>query len=166
MSNNLSKVQKISKVLGIFCKVLFIITLVGAILSLAALVTMFICSHDQELMSKIESSSKYNMTQIIGYCIIAVVTCITHLIVLKAHRNYFLMEQKVGTPFTADGAKSFRALGIINIVAPILTSIAASIIAEFCKIKDFGHMEAGIGMGIARIVMSFVLAYGAELEKK
>ena len=166
MSKNLEVIQKISKVLGIICKVLFIMTLVGAVMSLAALVFMFVSSGNADLVAKIESNGKYTVGQITGFCIIGVVVCITHLIVLKAHRNYFLMEQEAGTPFTTEGAKAFRTLGIMNIVAPLVSTIASSIIASVCKIGDNFHSEASIGMGVAMIFLSFVLAYGAELEKK
>lgn len=166
MSKNLETIQKISKVLGVITKVLFIMTMVGAVCSLAALVFMFVCNGNADMVTKIESNGKYTMGQIIGYCIIGVVVCITHLIVLKAHRNYFLMEQKAGTPFTTEGAKAFRALGIMNIVAPMVCIIVSSIIASVSRIGDEIHMEAGIGIGVAMILLSFVLAYGAELEKK
>lgn len=166
MSKNLAVVQKIAKVLGIISKILFIMTIVGTVLSIAALVTMVVFSNNPEFVDNIASSGKYNMKQIIGVCVVAVIVCVVHLIVLKAHRNYFIMEQEVGTPFTSEGAKAFRTLGIMNIVAPLISVIVSSIAASICGIQDIGHADAGIGMGIAMILLSYVLAYGAELEEK
>ncbi len=166
MSKNLAVVQKISKVLGIISKVLLIMTIVGTVLSIAALVTMVVFSNNPEFVETIASSGNYNMKQIIGVCVVAVIVCFVHLIVLKAHRNYFIMEQEVGTPFTSEGAKAFRTLGIMNIAAPLISVIVTAIAAAVFGIEDKVHMDAGIGMGIAMILLSYVLAYGAELEEK
>lgn len=166
MSKNLVTIQKIAKVLGIICKVLYVMAIVGMILSIAALVSMIVFSNNPEFAEKIASSGKYNIKQIIGLCVVAVIVCLVHLIVVKAHRNYFIMEQEVGTPFTQEGAKAFRTLGIMNIVAPFISIIVSAIAASVCNIQDKIHMEAGIGMGVAMILLSYVLAYGAELEEK
>lgn len=165
MSKNLAAVQKIAKVLGIICKVLYIMAIVGTVLSIAALVSMIVFSNNPEFAEKIASTGKYNIKQVTGLCIVAVVVCLVHLVVVKAHKNYFIMEQEVGTPFTPEGAKAFRTLGIMNIVAPFISIIVSAIVASVCNIQDKIHMDAGIGMGIAMILLSYILAYGAELEK-
>lgn len=166
MSDNLRTVQKICHVLEVIYRVLSIICLVGLIGCVVGVVTLIICGFFPEAKSAIEDETGRTVLQIIGYCVAGFVVSMAHFIVLKAHRDYFAMEQKAGTPFTKEGAKAFRTLGIMNIVVPIATTAAAAIIAAIFRVSGDFRLEAEIGVGIAMILISFVLAYGAELEEK
>lgn len=166
MSKNLQTVQKISKVLGVISKVLYVIAFVLLILSIVGTVVMAVFCAFPEISEKIVLESGRSMRQIIGYCVAGIVTCIVHLIVTKAHKDYFLMEQQAGTPFTAEGAKAFRTLGIMNLVAPVVCFVLVAIVEVIFGNKIESNYEMEMGLGIAMILISFVFAYGAEIEEK
>ena len=166
MSDNLRTVQKICHVLEIIYKVLSILCLVGLIGCVVGVVALSICNFFPEAKSAIEEETGRTLLQIIGYTLAGFVVSVAHFIVLKAHRDFFAMEQTAGTPFTKEGAKAFRTLGIMNIVVPIATTVVAAIIGAIFRCRGDLRLEAEIGVGIAMILLSFVLAYGAELEEK
>lgn len=165
MSKNLKVVQTTCRVLEIICKVGFILCLVGAICATLGVVFLSISNFFPKLVDKIESDSGRTVFQFIGSCLIGVVVCIQGIIVSKAHKDYFAMEQKDGTPFTFEGAKAFRTLGIMNIVAPLIAMIVSSIIGAICRCWDDIRLDISFGLGISMILLSFVFAYGAEIEQ-
>ena len=162
---NLQIVQKTSKVLGIICRVFYILCMVGAIASLVGVVLTSVAFFFPSLVEEAEKNSGITLFQVMGYCLSGLVVCIAGIIVNKAHRDYFLMEQEVGTPFTADGAKAFRTLGIMNIIVPVVTMVVVAIISAIFKTRNL-ETYGGLGLGIAMILLSYVLAYGAELEER
>ena len=166
MSKNLKVVQTTAHVLEIICKVLSILCLVGAIGCLVGIVVLCVMYLFPDMIAKIESDSGRKVYQIIGPCVIGFVVTAANFVVLRAHRDYFIMEQKAGTPFTHDGAKSFRTLGIVNIVVPVASAIVAAILGAIFRCWDDVRFDFGIGFGIAMVLLSYVFDYGAELEKK
>ena len=165
MSKNLKVIQTTSRVLEIISKVVFILCLVGAICATVGVVLLSLSYIFPDLVDTIESESGYDVFRLIGDCLIGVVMCIEGIIVAKAHKDYFAMEQKDGTPFTFEGAKAFRTLGIMNIVAPLVAIVIASIIGAIFKCWDDVRLDVSFGLGLSMILLSFVFAYGAEREE-
>ena len=162
---NLQIVQKISKVLGIICRVFYILCMVGAIASLVGVVLTSVAFFFPSLVDRVEQDSGVRLFEVMGYCLSGLVVCIAGVIVSKAHRDYFLKEQEVGTPFTKEGALAFRTLGIMNIIVPVITMVIVAVISAIFKTRDVSFY-ASLGTGVAMILLSYVLAYGAELEEK
>ena len=166
MSRNHEIVQKISKVLGILSKIAFICSIVGSALCLVGISVLAVAGKNPEIAAKIMEGANLTIKQTIGACAVGLVYCISSVLTSKWHMDYFLMEQKEGTPFTADGAKAFRTLGIVNIVVPFVAVIIASILESIFKCPHEVRPDLSFGLGIAMILLSYVFAYGAELEKK
>lgn len=163
---NIEIIQTISKVLGIISKVVMILCFVGIVLCIvgtAALSTISVLGSD--VVDSIEESSGRRMSMLIGGCINGVILCISQYLIAKFSLNYFLMEQQAGTPFTMEGAKSFRSLGIANIVIPFVAVLICAIVGAITGCRTF-DIEIGMGTGIVMVLISFVFAYGAELSEK
>ena len=90
-------------------------------------------------------------------------------ILLTFAYRYFALEQKEGTPFTENGAKSLLKLGIISIV---LSAVEASFrctiygIINISKITENFSSAWGVILGVCLILFSLIAKYGAELEQK
>ena len=165
MSNNLKVIQTTSRVLEIICKVIFILCMVGAICATVGVVLLSLSYIFPKLVDKIQDESGRRVFQLIGDCLVGVVVSIEGIIVSKAHKDYFAMEQKDGTPFTFEGAKAFRTLGIMNIVAPLVAMVVAAIISAIFDCWSDIRLDVSFGLGISMILLSFVFAYGAEKEQ-
>jgi len=166
MSRNLEIVQKTSRVLEIICKVVSILCLVGLIGCMIGAVVMGIFHFFPDIKHEIEYRSGVGIKQYFGSCLAGFVACTAGFVAAKAHKDYFAMEQKAGTPFTPEGARAFRTLGIINIALPIGTAVVTAIIEAVFRCLGSVRVDFSIGLGLAMILISFVFAYGAELEKK
>ena len=93
------------------------------------------------------------------------VVLIANAVLLGLAGYYFKTEQADGTPFTADGAKRVKRLGIHCIWLPIVATVIATVILT-CFGAD-GSVELtnlpGIATGIVLILASLIFRYGAEL---
>ena len=165
MSKNLKVVQTTSRVLEIICKIVFILCMVGAIGAMVGVVFLSIANFFPKLVDKIQEESGRKVLQLIGDCLVGVVVSIEGIIVSKAHKDDFAMEQKDGTPFTFEGAKAFRTLGIMNMVAPLIAMVVAAIISAIFNCWSDVRLDVSFGLGISMILLSFVFAYGAEIEQ-
>lgn len=166
VSRNIAIVQKTARVLEIICKVVSILCLVGLIGCVVGAVVLGIFHFFPEVKQTVESRSGYGIRQLFGACVCGFVVSAAGFVGAKAHKDYFAMEQKAGTPFTAEGAKAFRTLGILNIALPVGTAVLTAIIAAIFKCWGELRADYSLGVGIAMILLSFVFAYGAELEEK
>ncbi len=83
--------------------------------------------------------------------------------------RYLTLEQKAGTPFTENGAKSLLSLGIMSIVFSVIEiSVKAGIykLMESSEISEDFLSAWGTILGVCLILFSLVARYGAELEQK
>lgn len=86
--------------------------------------------------------------------------------------RYFSIEQKEGTPFTENGAKTVLNLGIWAIILSVASTVVQSVIIAFMGMTDFAEIfddlsnDYGAVLGISLILLSLVLRYGADLEQK
>lgn len=83
--------------------------------------------------------------------------------------RYFTLEQKAGTPFTENGAKSLLKLGIMSIVFSVIEITVKAVIYKFIALSEISEdfLSAwGTILGVCLILFSLVARYGAELEQK
>lgn len=86
-------------------------------------------------------------------------------IMLLLASRWLRMELKDGTPFTERGAVSMRYLGIITIVLAVISIAVQELVCGFAGIPSDLVMNSGtVTVGIALILFSLILNYGAELE--
>ena len=84
--------------------------------------------------------------------------------------RYLRHEIHEGTPYTTEGAKELREIGVHIIVHPVITASIITIIYVLCG-RDFPAFFTessyiGILFGVVLVFVSLILRYGAELEKK
>ncbi len=107
--------------------------------------------------------------------VFVIITCIGNAMLAKFAERYFYNELKAGTPFTENGSKELLNLGILTIVIPIATSVAAEIVRrvmlELMNISDELAAAAdasydngsSVALGVMFIIMSLFCSYGASL---
>ena len=84
--------------------------------------------------------------------------------------RYFKRELVAGTPFTFDGAKELKHLGILMIVLPLAAQILNAVVIEIwnevtaASLKLSVDTGSEVAQGILFLVMAVIFQYGAELE--
>ena len=99
------------------------------------------------------------------------ILCVGEAILSKIAERYFKREISDGTPFTFDGAKALKRLGVCAIVIPIAAKIVAEIAAVVLEhaLDGADTFEVGdpvsVSLGIMMIVASLLCRHGAELSQ-
>lgn len=162
---NIEIVQAIFKVLGVLAKVFFVLSIVVLALSVAgtAIVCVVLSLGNASLETTLANAG-YTPSSFIGMMIVAIVASIIGVIVTKIARDYYMMELQAGTPFTHEGASAFRALGLVQMIAPVVAVILIHIIAAITGCcSDVGSSDSYFVTGIVMILISYVFDYGADV---
>lgn len=157
--------QTLTKIAMILCYVGSGLLAVGLILGIVAYNTGAAIPGNMETLYSLTSTTSF--LEMIGTLLAEFVLTLTDALLLTYAYKYLSQEVKDGTPFTETGANMVRRLGIKLIVMPIVAiSIAATIYASFGI--EAGDLDNGtsVVMGVAMILISLILSYGAELEQK
>lgn len=171
MELKLNRIQKISKIAEIICKVLFILSVVGTCIITVSIILFLIFGN---FSVKIGSIDIHNIID--GYdqitkpqlCLIALrglVESVVSAILFGFAKNYLSSEIIDGTPFTEKGSKEIFRLGVLTIALPLAALFVISVINELLKIESGFEAEIPVTAGIILIIASLIFSYGADLEK-
>lgn len=169
--SNLKKIQKGMKVLKILSKVVLIILIVGTALSAIAaiLVASGVLNAENQFLHFVSVPDELSKGQIVGALIASAVSLLVESILTAFVYRYFAAELKDGTPFTDTGADSLKRLGILAIVLSLATTfLMEGFYAVFHLTEDLHRYDnaGGVTFGICLLLLTAVVRYGAELEKK
>ncbi len=167
----LNTIQKTCKVFKILSKVAMIISFVWAGCSAVGLLCGIAWAGGGTVAgvsfeNALELSQVGNLNQMIGVMIADFVFALTDALLFMFAMGYFRRELADGTPFTESGANALKNLGIKIIVMPLVAVCIAAVVYTIFGVSrpdEFGGVS--VIMGIALILFSIVLRYGAELEK-
>lgn len=152
--NVIQKVFKIARVLTVIVICLFFIA-AGYELTLVAIELL---THGSKAIDK----------HLIAHALEHLVHFVANGILLVFVFKYIKHEIHDGTPYTEEGAKELKEIGIHIIVHPIITAaiIAIMDVALGQKFPSFftGTTYIGVLLGAVLVVVSLILKYGAELE--
>ena len=173
----LNTIQKLCKIGKVLSKIVFIFSVVGAIFCLAEIVSMAQIPEGIKLggvtvRGLIEKEAGIGLGT--GYVAVAAGMFLLagDAVVSKMAERYFGNEIAAGTPFTFEGAKELKRLGIcevciplaIQLVAEIAYQVAAQALNESGKLSIQGGTS--IGLGVMLIVASLLCRHGAEISAK
>lgn len=170
---SLQTIQKTFRVFQILAKIAFVFSIVGAsVCAGGALCTMTWYTGGQVLSIFGEPITFYadgkGINQILAILLSDLVCLTADAILLSFAGRYFNTEQSEGTPFTENGAKLIRNLGIRCIYMPIVAIVVATVITVCLGAERSGDISnlPSIVTGIILILASLIFRYGAELEKE
>ena len=169
---SLQTIQKTCKVFQTLTKIAMILCFIGSGLLLLGLICSIVISSTGaavsggvETLYKLTASASFY--EMVGTLLAEFVLALTDALLFAYTYKYLSQELSDGTPFTETGATMVRKLGIKLIVMPIVAAvIAATIYASFGMDAAEPDNGASVVMGIALILVSLILRYGAELEQK
>lgn len=178
MNNNLERIQKVFGVFKILSRVFMILCFVAAGITVVSGIMMLAGSNVP--IMKIGGVSIYlpvffdakeiaSDSEKIGWLMLTgFVTALCEGILFAFANHYFTVEEKEGTPFTENGAKLTLNLGIAAIILSVVSAAVQGVIYEVMKlselIEEFSNLW-GVILGVTLILFSFIIRYGADLEK-
>ena len=175
-TKTLQIIQKLAKIGKILCKVIFILSLVGAIGCAVGIITLAVIPEGFKLggltiHSWVESKAEVTLGTCYAAMAMGVIFCTGEAVLCCIAGRYFKNELAAGTPFTFDGAKEMLRLGIYTICIPIGTAILAGITYGIMKLamNDVGEIHTGsyvsVGLGVMFIFTSLLCKHGAEIAQ-
>ncbi len=164
-------VQKIANVAYILLKVLMIIMFVCAGITAASAVlvlTVSATSMAAEIINPVLVEFEVGLTIFqTGILLIAdTIIILSEAIVFMYGKNYFKGICDDGTPFTHRGAEELKFLGIRLMAFPFGAFIISSILCAIFGVTSESQATLNVGLGVACILLSFVMHHGAELKEK
>lgn len=175
---SLNTIQKLSKIGRILSKIVFVASAIGFFGCIVGLVSLnlgngsLIKIGSTALRNLIDSDYGYNIKSITATLSGWLIIYAGEAVLAKFAESYFKNELKAGTPFTSDGAKEMKRLGILTIAIPVgsaaIGNIVEEIIAGFMKIEKtmvldmYFDNDTRIVLGIAFILGSLLCRLGAE----
>lgn len=126
MTNSLTAIQKCARVFRVLVRIGLILSIVGAVFGLAALMLWIHWNNApatgipqlDQVMQLIDRGSYYHT---LSTLIADVVGCAFGGALLWLFHRYLTHELADGTPFTFSGASELRRLGVVTIVLPLVS---------------------------------------------
>ena len=172
MTNSLTAIQKCARVFRVLVRIGLILSIVGAVFGLAALMLWIHWNNApatgipqlDQVMQLIDRGSYYHT---LSTLIADVVGCAFGGALLWLFHRYLTHELADGTPFTFSGASELRRLGVVTIVLPLVSLCLQAIPYTVYDLSYPNRMENGTSvlLGVALILASLVFRYGAELTR-
>lgn len=176
MKKTLQTVQMLSRLAQILSKIVFICCIVGV----SGLLVGILClAVGKDLTATIGGLTIHGyLENETGMTVGTLYTVMSTLLVLLAGEGviskfaelYFKNECAAGTPFTFEGAKELKRLGILAISlslgAQILASFVYGILSSvLTDVSDFHYFDGSTAaFGILFLIMSLIFRYAAQLE--
>mgnify|MGYP004667893927 CR=1 FL=1 len=176
---SLNAIQKLFKIGKILSKIAFIMSVIGFCGCIVGIISLsfgnggLIKIGGVTLHNLVNSDYGYNIKSITATLSGWLIVCAGEAVPAKFAELYFKNELKAGTPFTAEGAKEIKRLGILTLTIPVGCAVTGSIIEEiiagFLKIEKAAALdmyfdnEPNIVLGVMFIITSLLCSYGAEL---
>lgn len=172
----LETIQTLSRLGRIFSRIIYVASLVGAILCAFGIFGLVVIPENFKLggttiRGLIELSDKLNLGTALSAASEVLIMCIGEMILSGMAVRYFQHELDAGTPFTFEGADELKRLGICAICIPIASLLAAEIAHQIFRhfmtgVREFpGSDPVSVSLGIMMIVASVLCRHGAELAQ-
>ena len=168
MTKSLKLIQTFAKIAHVICKILFIIFVVAGSICLACIpLLLFQSSGDLSVYFADVNGVAINLKGGIFILSLSTLVLAAEAVIIKFYERYFRNVVKIGTPFTHAGAKEMRVAGIIDIAISFGASLFMALATEIVmgNLGDGFEFEVSIslGDGLAFILISFLLRYGADV---
>lgn len=177
MKKTLSTIQTLFKLGKVLSTIAFVCSVVAASLSLVGIVCLAAGAEKVFQVGGVTVhgivANKAGMTtdQMISAISVWLIVIVAQAVLAWFAKTYFKRELAAGTPFTLEGAKELKRLGILTIVLPLGANIVAAIVngilAEFLSNTWKFDMDndGSVSLGIMFLVLALVCRYVAELEQ-
>ena len=169
----LEKIQKTIHIFEILTKIALVFSIIGAAFcAVGALCTLAWYTGGEVFTlfgQPITSfTGREDVNQSMAVMLSELVFLSADAILLTFARQYLLLEQAEGTPFTRSGAEQLKKLGIRCIYLPIVAMVIAAVVLVCLNVERGGDWDnlPSLVTGLVLILASMIFRYGAELEEQ
>lgn len=164
----LNTIQTLSKIGKILSKIIYICCIIGFCGCIVGIAAVAVCG--MSLNGLVLFETGMGIGTLLAAIAVGLVYCIGEFFISRMAYRYFENELKAGTPFTFDGAKELRHLGIsviwISVVTAVIAEVAQGVIYQFLNDTERLSFEPfdAVAMGLLVIFISLICKHGAEVK--
>ena len=178
----LDTIQTLSRIGRILSKIARIFSIIGLCGCVAGLLSLtlgrggLIKLGGVTLHSFLDERFGYNIKSICAALSGWLILCAGEAVLAGFAERYFKNELQAGTPFTTDGAKELRRLGILTLCIPtgcaLAARIAEGVLAGMLKIERADMLDlcteggAHLALGVMFLFVSLLCRNGTELQAR
>lgn len=122
--------------------------------------------------SLMSESHKLNLGEVYTSLTVYIIMCSGETVLCALSARFFAGELRAGTPFTAECANGLLRLGILTVIVPIVTMLAAALVGTVMS-NCFGGIDElniqsflSVGVGVIFIVLSLICKYVVRWTEK
>lgn len=176
---SLQRVQKIMSVLKVLAKVLFIFSIIGAVLSLIMTLMIASLGSESDVINEVikqyvdngllpqGTDSKVMYQTMIATMMSSTLLCISEAIIYYFVKGMYSYAVEIGTPFDKTLVMKMRKLGKLRIIVSIVTLIICAIIISI-TVGDSNNISlsnsSSIIIGILYLIIACFLDYGSDIN--
>ena len=161
--NSLITVQKWMKAAKIITVIILVACIVGIVFALYAGLTGATFGLIDLVIAGGEGIS-LNGTQISVAVLCAAAELAVSVVIAILILGYLKKEKAAGTPFTFEGARNIRKIGILALVLPIVVQFICSLIESSYSITSEVGFDVNITLALFLLFLSALFNHGAELS--
>lgn len=174
--DTLKTIQTLSKIGEVLSKIIFVVCIVAACLSVVGIVGLAFGADSFKLggvtiRGLIDNNTGLSNAALYTTAAAVAVFSVAEAVLAKFAELYFKHELADGNPFTMRGAKELMRLGILTIAIPmgtmLLCSIGINVVDNFFPGVDnlFSGEYTQVGLGVMMLLASLFCRYGAEQKE-
>lgn len=169
----LNTIQKTIRIFGIFTKIAFVFSIVGAVFCAVGTICAVAGYNGGQMLTLFGKpvvffSGDKSLNEVLAVLLTDLVYLSSEAILLGFACQYVKTEQAEGTPFGMNGPLLLKRLGIRCIYLPIVAAALASTALVCLDVKkggDYSNLPR-VATGILLILLSVIFRYGGELEQQ
>lgn len=166
-NNNIQNIQKMSKVLETFSKVIAILMLVACGLSIITIVVSIFSPENLSMIASYSTDEYSNINIFLSELINETsASLILALIMLQANKLFKNIKDSQ-TPFSEYNATTLKKISKLMIALAVVPFIVSIISDIALSVHGTSHLEIGyILIAVLFTCVSYIFAYGSELQKE
>ena len=169
MSKALSHILTVFKVVRVIAKVVFILSIIGAVGCLISLLALPLV---EGVLQALADGETAKLLSAYPACIAGLIACVGEAVFAFFAERYFVNVLNAGTPFTFEGAKESFRLGVMSIIISVAVSLTAGLVIAISWLvaPQAGEevdvsMSVSLSTGLVFLFLSLLFKHGAELRE-
>lgn len=167
MKNNIERIEKLSKILEIFSKVMMIMLFISFGLGLIGIGVSVISPDNMSMIMSYDKAEYPTVNSVILALINDTSSVLVLALIMMQSKKLFKNIKDNQTPFVNDNVTILKKLSKLIITLAIVPFVLSTIFSVILSVSNNVELEVGyILIAVVFTCISYIFAYGSELQKE
>lgn len=165
---SLKNVQIIAKVMKILSMIAFVASIIACALCAISIPIVAVLGKDPQIIKMVgDFGETYDVKKAICICVCGMIESGFMIALYACVVRFYKKELAIGTPFDKEIVKKSRVIGWLYIILILSSAIVVGIVSLCFHVAVEDTFTTGnLIVGVVYLLLSFVFAYGAELQNE